>query len=356
VLDKITGIRAYNKYTVVFDFPMKNYDDWIRQTYLLSLPQTAIYSRKIYEEKQIFSGASRFLLLKSNQESITLVSGNDILLNYQVIPSESGRWFNFKRNKLDIYEADGIFQFMPNQLKGFKKVVKDQATVFYAAIVSEQNSILAIKEIRRALNYKIDRKNLTEKILLKSYIPADYPVPDILGMHLEPVYNYQKDYDCLSLTSGYENEMIDIFTMSDRDRQLMGRVIQNVLSDCKIKSRIKALDLATLIKFNNEKKKGIYLLKWIADYPHAENFLIPLFHSQNAGSGGNRSFYQNKILDNLLDKGVNMDNLSEIQNIIRMDAPWIFIGFSRKTYYVNEEKKIDIPAVYTGWNENAFGL
>ena len=39
------------------------------------------------------------------------------------------------------------------------------------------------------------------------------------------------------------------------------------------------------------RKIGHRVVDWIADYPEAENFLFPLFHSSNHGGGGNRAWF-----------------------------------------------------------------
>ena len=42
------------------------------------------------------------------------------------------------------------------------------------------------------------------------------------------------------------------------------------------------------------------LKDWYADYPDAENFLYPLLHGANKGSGGNVSFYSNPRFDQIV--------------------------------------------------------
>jgi peptide/nickel transport system substrate-binding protein len=351
-LDKAIDIQVLNRYTVIF--MMKNRDEsiWGRQKYLLSLPQCAIYSKAEHQKNNQFLGASTFTVTNFQPGSLQLTSTLGFQLDYKVISSDSSRWFYYRQNLLDVYEADGIFRFLKNNKTTYDTINVTEPIVMYAAIVSDEKSVLDNREFRRALNYKFDRKNVAAKILMNSYEPADYPVPDILNGTLPEFYRYDEKYNCAGF---HTDEIVNIYSPSDRDRQLSAMVIKKVLRDCGVQSKIRVVDLSTLLKINNEKRTGIYLLKWIADYPHAENFIIPLFHSRNSGSGGNRSYYKNERLDDVVDReGVTSQNIKTIEEMIRADAPWIFIGFARKQYYVNKEKNINLPMMYTGWNEEVF--
>src|SRR5207245_2661761 len=42
------------------------------------------------------------------------------------------------------------------------------------------------------------------------------------------------------------------------------------------------------------------ILDWWADYPDADNFLYPLFHTASFGPGGNYSFYSDQVTDSLI--------------------------------------------------------
>ena len=61
-----------------------------------------------------------------------------------------------------------------------------------------------------------------------------------------------------------------------------------------------------------------------------DSVLFPLFHSKNWGASGNRAFYKNERVDELLIKGqttVKQDDRKalylEAQDVILKDAPWL---------------------------------
>lgn len=74
----------------------------------------------------------------------------------------------------------------------------------------------------------------------------------------------------------------------------------------------------------------LYTLRWIPDYPDADNFL-QLFYSKNASPGPNHSNYANPAFDALYDRARVMRDTpertalySEMADVVVQDSPWIF--------------------------------
>jgi peptide/nickel transport system substrate-binding protein/oligopeptide transport system substrate-binding protein len=72
-------------------------------------------------------------------------------------------------------------------------------------------------------------------------------------------------------------------------------------------------------------------MAWILDYPEAENFLYPLFHSNYLGSDGNFARTNNADIDRMLDAARSATDLDEeirlwrkAEEAIVEEAPWIF--------------------------------
>ncbi len=360
---------------------------WERQRTLLSLPQTAIYSEKSHRENGSFVSSTGLDVSENNREKVVLRSSRkgseNREIHFLVLPEDSARWFYFQKEILDFYEASGVFRYLtsPGESPGdspeklaadtvkpahgnelYQKQIREELTVLYGAIVSGKDEIgpLADPEFRRALNYRLDRKALAGKVLLDAYSPADHPVPltlmaayggaEKLGTHFDfrPAFAYQPE-------KSKPAKPIVIYSPSDRERQLTARVLRSVIEELGYEASIRILDLPTLIRFNNARYEGIYLLKWVADYPHAENFLLPLFHSRNRGAGGNRAWYSNGQVDSLLERTtIDPATVIAAQRIIREDAPWIFIGFSKREFFTKTQKRIPVPVIYTGWSVESF--
>lgn len=376
ILKDISNIIAKNDFELLLNLDLKEYNNlktkmqktidlWKDLKVRLTMPQTAIYSKEIFQKKNQFVGSSIYRLKSFNAKKIILQKkkkNEKVYPQYFIIHTisdDSSRWFFFQRDYFDVYEADGVFRHLPYNKERYKKIDIPELMVLYGAIVSPReahskklgkNSNLDDLEFRRALNYLLDRKSLTQKVLLDSYKAADYPVPNELGGFLKEKYIFKSNYKFKPI---YPKEEIIIYTPPDRERQNAARAIKGVIEKIHdLKAKIRVYDLPTLIRLNNERKPGIYLFKWIADYPHPSNFLAPLFYSKNAGKGGNRAYYKNLLVDQLLEKkNYDKTSIRKVQELIRNDAPWVFIGFSKQRYFVSYEKKVHPPFVYTAWLE-----
>ena len=78
-----------------------------------------------------------------------------------------------------------------------------------------------------------------------------------------------------------------------REFHLFARIAQAIQADLEkigIIVDIVERDAATGRAAARAGKVDLFLADWYADYPDAENFTYPLFHSSNAGSGGNYAF------------------------------------------------------------------
>ena len=76
----------------------------------------------------------------------------------------------------------------------------------------------------------------------------------------------------------------------------------------------------------------MFLLGWTTVTTDADYGLYPLFHSNSFGEAGNRTFYANDRVDELLDlgrytsdQGEREDYYKEVQEILHEELPWVFL-------------------------------
>jgi len=80
---------------------------------------------------------------------------------------------------------------------------------------------------------------------------------------------------------------------------------------------------------------------WYSDFPEAGNFLEPIFHSRNIGTGKlNATRYRNSRFDALLDRAhplpfgkQRLDLYREAEDLLVEDAPWVPLYFEAETRY-----------------------
>jgi ABC-type oligopeptide transport system substrate-binding subunit len=149
-----------------------------------------------------------------------------------------------------------------------------------------------------------------------------------------------------------KTETVTLFTLSDKERVLIAEYMRHIFNGFNIRLEFRIVDLPSMVRESNKGTRGIYLMKWSADYPHAENFLVPLFHSRNAGIGGNRAHVKDATLDTMLDRAsYSPQNVEEIQQRLRLLSPWLFIGFQNMQFYRLRKSRLRIPKIFAGWGE-----
>lgn len=197
--------------------------------------------------------------------------------------------------------------------------------------------------LRQAINYGIDRERITRYVLNGLAVPAhNGPIPpstpgftDVQGY----VYNQEKALALLD-SAGYPNgKGLPPFTLQLGNNQKTLKVAEAVQEDMNklgLQMEIKAVDFATHLRTADEGKIPFWRTSWLADYPHAENFMANFYSPYHKPSGPNRSRYVNPTVDSLyraaLQPGLSQAEWSAIygqaERIVLDDAPWVFIYYN----------------------------
>jgi ABC-type oligopeptide transport system substrate-binding subunit len=265
------------------------------------------------------------------------------------MPDETARYFAFREARLDAYEALGIHRKLPYDAEVYEPQTMHDLVVLYAAFSVSEQSALSQPGLRRAINLAFDRQAICQKTLLGACSGADYPVPAVLSPPPSLAFPAAGDY-----VIPEKKETVTLFTLSDKERMLIAEYMRHVFAKFNIHLEFRIVDLPSMVRESNKGTRGIYLMKWSADYPHAENFLMPLFHSRNAGIGGNRAHVKDAKLDAMLDRsGYSVHEVDDIQQKLRELSPWLFIGFQNMQFYRLKKSRLRIPKIFAGWGERA---
>ena len=103
-----------------------------------------------------------------------------------------------------------------------------------------------------------------------------------------------------------------------------------------------------------EGKAQAFYLSWGADYPDAENYLYPLFHSQMSGGGGNETRYNNPEFDKIIEEAQRTADHDErirlyqrAEDITIEDAARLWLFLSKNwTVYRPEVKDAKIYRIF----------
>ena len=128
---------------------------------------------------------------------------------------------------------------------------------------------------------------------------------------------------------------------ADDENKAKGLAIQQYLVDIGLKVKINPMEKSSLYKENDEKKGDITLLTWYLDYNSSLNFIDPLFASDSKGNAGNRAFYENEEINEIIKKSRIEGELEEedqqrVMEILFKENPWIYLWTIHENYMVSE--------------------
>ncbi|MBI3396748.1 MAG: ABC transporter substrate-binding protein, partial [Spirochaetia bacterium] len=255
-------------------------------------------------------------------------------------PEESANRFLFLKHDMDLFRAT------PASVQGLSKagarlLSRPEGAVVYIAVNTQRPDL--DKSFRQAANLFINRGALITHILRGQGLPSTGPIPTVFRLGL-PVA--QKDTDgfdpakgrALLRASRYAEtgRAVQFLHKSDTESAWIARAVSAMLEEGGIKVERRPMDRNLLRQMNHAGDGDLFLLNWSADYPVAEDFLLPLFHSKRPGNRGNRAHYKNPELDQVLDAIASgqADKPALVQRadgIVREECPWIFLYFPVET-------------------------
>ncbi|MDD4857516.1 MAG: ABC transporter substrate-binding protein, partial [Candidatus Krumholzibacteria bacterium] len=279
-------------------------------------------------------------------------------LQFRVIPEQMTQIAEFEVGNLDVLEVPRS-ELEHWRVAGTPLLWREELRVVYIGLNTKKPPFTDAR-VRRAINAAVDVDKIIAQVLFGAGKRSRGVVPSSLRPSPEPAERYAYDparARALLAEAGYPNG----FSMEiwQRENPEAGRVLESVqgyLADVGITARLVTREWGAFKEAVDNGTPDAFFLDWLADYPDAENFLVPLFHSSNIGGGGNRTGYRNARVDSLLDAASTcMDGAKRwelfrsAEEIIYDDAPWLFLWFPEKYEVVNPRLTgYRIPLIFNG--------
>lgn len=162
-------------------------------------------------------------------------------------------------------------------------------------------------KVRQAISTAIDRDSLIQGIFEGYGIPAISPLsPGIFG-YTEDVtsmaYNIEEAKALLAESNHPDGFKTTIWTNDNPVRQQVAIVLQEALKELNITATIEVMEFGSYLEKTAAGEHDMFILGWSNSTGDADYGLYALFHSSQHGDPGNRSFFSNEKVDELLDKG-----------------------------------------------------
>jgi len=280
-------------------------------------------------------------------------------INYRVLPEEFTRVAEFEAGNLDIVEIPTAefarFSSDPNWNKRMKSRVG--LNTYYLGF-NCRNAPMNDPAFRRAVNMAIDRRKIVDVTLQgRARLAVGSIPPELPGHAIDKegyAYDPERAREMLQSLGDKVDRPIKLYQRARRSSLEINEAVQYYLRKVGLEVEIVQLEWTAFKQAITDGHADMFLLSWHADYPDAENFLFPLFHSSNWGAAGNRAFYENPELDTLIERSQKEPDpqrrislYREAEAIVIDDAPWVFL-WHQSDFFLTQPwvSGYEPPAIY----------
>lgn len=333
--------------------------------YLLTQVNSYVISEKAMRERKEVIGSGPFrvqtwirddrIVLEKNPFHRSTAKIDGII--FRIIPEDLTARFEFANGALDYFELPYLSSSTFDESRFTTKLVPELCVHYIALNTSK--SPLDNPEFRRALNYAVDRQAIVRALFGSRFSAAAGSVPPGISGYESKVKPYPFEPARARETIerlGLSGKKLTFICKAEHQISLAAQMIQRYLVDAGLDVELREMEWGAMKNVTNAGRYDMALFNWYGDYPDAENFLRPLFHSSNRGSGGNRSFYANPAFDALVGKAALTYDAAarnriyaQAEELVHADAPWVYLWYGGRRLAFSKRVTSFVPyPVYNG--------
>jgi len=188
------------------------------------------------------------------------------------------------------------------------------------------------QKVREAISHAVKIDDIIEAVLMGAGVEANSPIgPMVFGHNPNvkaPTYDVEKAKALLA-EAGFPNGFkTSIWTNDNPVRVQICQILQAQLKEIGIDMTIDIVEWGAYLDGTARGDHDMFILGWVSVTGDADYGLYALFHSSTQGGAGNRSFYGNPRVDELLDTAKSSTNpeerlelYGEIQELLQEELP-----------------------------------
>ncbi|WP_422123897.1 glutathione ABC transporter substrate-binding protein [Planococcus sp. X10-3] len=213
--------------------------------------------------------------------------------------------------------------------------------------------------VRQAISHAIDREAIISGIYEDFAIPATGPIaPGIFGYSEDvEASNYDMDearalLEEAGMSDGFTTS---IWTNDNPQRQSIAVLVQEALAELNIEASIEVMEFGSYIDQTAAGNHDMFILGHSNPTGDADYQMYTLFHSSQKGNPGNRSFYENAEVDELLDQARRESEPDERKEIYA-DAAQILVEDAPMAFLLHQEYLLGVADSVTGFEIDEAGI
>ncbi len=370
---KVAGINQVDEYNVSIRLvsPFAPFMSLLTMPACYIMPQSssaAIKDRSFFEKpfgtgpfKIVDRIRDSYIRLQANNSYVGAARPQLAEIELRIIPENMKAEMEFESGNLD------LLQLYPSNYQRFRADPDHQArvhdvpamNVFYVGFNNQKAPFDDVR-VRKALNMLIDREKIINAVYQGRAVAAKGSIPPgILGFNKEAKgYEYNPEEGLRLLKeAGYTKKnplSFEIYQKSAQAAFEITRLIQGELKKHGVNVSLKPMEWSALKDSINKGEAPAFYLSWFGDYPDGENFLYPLFHSNNWGSGGNRARFKNAEIDSMIEEAVKIQDAERraeaydrINSRVYDQAPWLYLWHCSESYLTSSRvNNIDFSPLF----------
>jgi peptide/nickel transport system substrate-binding protein len=162
---------------------------------------------------------------------------------------------------------------------------------------------------------------------------------------LEPyAYDQERAKELLAEAGFPDGFSTTLWTNDNPLRMQIAEIVQAELANIGVQVDVEVVEWGTYLAETAAGLHDMFILGWVTVTGDADYGLYALFHSSQFGDPGNRTFYASDRVDELLDAGRRATDPAEreaiyfeAQEIIRDEAPWLFLIVTTEEHGVRND-------------------
>jgi peptide/nickel transport system substrate-binding protein len=268
----------------------------------------------------------------------------------RLIKEASARRLQVEKGDLDIAEHIPLDQL--EALKGKPGIRIEDNPSFSVAYLYMNNKRPPLDDarVRQAISYAIDYQGIIYGILRGQGVQMRGPVPMGMWSHDPSAHQYSRDLakaKALLKEAGVSDLKLGyLYAQRDPNWEPIGLAVQSNLSDIGITVEMQNFAYATMRDKLNRGEFDIAVGGWTPDFSDPYMFMNYWFDSKRHGLPGNRSFYTNAKVDELIREGARVTDqgertrlYQEAQKIIIDDAVYVYLFQENNRFALRDSVK-----------------
>ncbi len=267
----------------------------------------------------------------------------------RVIPEGSARTIALEAGEIDVVWSVDPTDCANVESNPDVKLLSQPSTGIDYVGMNTQKEKFSDKRVRQAINYALDKQTFVDTIIegrglvANSYINAAIPgwTDEVEAYPYDP----EKAKELLAEAGYPDGFECSIFVNGDL-RTRSAQILQAQLADVGIKVDISTYEWGALLDTLNAGEHEMFLLGWSNTSFDPDGSTYQLFYSGNHGATGNRAFFSNDKVDELIlsaqresEESKRMELYKELQFVLQDESPWCPLYYKENNVGVRADLK-----------------